>query len=319
MNKERYIHFRQKLLPVAPSNWQALVHVLFFFTLLGSGIALAIQESISLYMIGELLIVLALINSQTLVHELGHGNFFKTRKVNHFFGHIIALFPILPYTPWVLIHAQHHKWGGNKEQDPTVIDKKYEDLKESQKSFMNFCWKYWVPVFALSYSVNAFWNYFKLSEMFPRKRFSIIFSMAAQVFFYLALGVTFGIEFLKVWVPSYLIFLALSEPLLLSQHVHVDQADVVDPDFTSDKTYHVRMQDQFSRTLKMPKWFSKWILLGFNEHATHHIFPNLPGYNYHLIDESYPNTMHWSEWYKKSKSIPAATLLFKNNQETKVF
>lgn len=317
MNKEVYIQYRNELKNHGPSDAKASVHMLIFFALMLGGIALAIQESTILYIIGEILIILGMANSQSLLHELGHRQFFKTRSLNDFFGNIVALVPAIPYYPWVYIHSGHHKWSGNKEKDPTTVDKNYEDLTESEKKVMNFCWKYWIPIFGFSYSLNAFWNIKKLKSLYPRDMSKFYFSMLALILFYgtiIAL-VPFG-TLLKVWAPAYFLFIAICEPLLFSQHVHIDQADVTDPDFHENSTYHVSEQDEFSRTLTMPEWISHWILIGFNKHAIHHIFPNLPGYNYHLVKEEFPNTMKATEWYKQSKKVDAATLLFKTKCET---
>lgn len=317
MKKETYIQYRNELKNHGPSDYKASLHMFIFFSLMISGIYLAIQENTFVYILGELLIIIGMANSQSLLHELGHRQFFKTRPLNDFFGNIVALVPAIPYYSWVYLHVGHHRWSGNTLKDPTNVDKKYEDLSESEKKFMNFCWKFWIPIFGFSYSINAFWNIKKLRSFYPKDMKKFYSSMAALILFYgiIIASIPFA-TFLKVWAPAYFIFIAVCEPLLFSQHVHIDQGDVTDPDFHENSSYHVSEQDHFSRTLTMPEWISHWILIGFNKHAIHHIFPNLPGYNYHLVKEDFPNTMKATDWYRECKKVDASTLLFKTSSET---
>ncbi len=316
MDHKVYQSYRKELNVVSVKSYKGYMHLGVFFALTTLGISLSLQSSYLLYLLGQAFLILSFLNGQILLHEMGHGFFIQNKKVNHFFGYIVALSPIIPYKPWVLIHGQHHRWSGNKHKDPTTVSKSFEDLKESEKKVMNFCWKYWIPIFGLSYSVRAFWNFKMLKSLFPKSQKSIIASMILPVIFYGVLVSLSPLLFLKVWLPAYYLFMAFSEPLLFSQHVHVDQADTRDENFEHDSSYHVKDHDVFSRNLVFPEWVSNWILLGFNKHAIHHIFPNLPGYEFSRIKETFPNTMDWKTWYSLSKSTDAATLLFKTNKQT---
>lgn len=318
MNETTYRNYRGVLNKVRPSNAKAILHLSVFFFLIIGGAYLCQGRGALAYTLGLVLLILGYLNSNILLHELGHGSFFNGKRLNHFFGHLLALFPIIPYRPWELVHSQHHRWSGNKYQDPTQLDEEYDDLTPGQIKFMNFCWKYWIPVFGVSYSLRSFWKPSKLIKQFPHAKKDIIFSIITPFIVYLPLMFFFPDFFLKTWLPAYYLYMALAEPILLAQHVHVDQGHSRYEDFTKNSSYHVKDQDIFSRNLIFPKWFSRWIMLGFNQHALHHIFPNLPCYEYHRVTENFPNTVGWFEWFKFSKSIPAAILLFKTNKETQL-
>jgi acyl-lipid omega-6 desaturase (Delta-12 desaturase) len=316
MNDLKYKQYRLFLKELPRHNRFAYTHLFIFFALTSLGIVCSLSNSIIIYFFGQAMLILSFLNGQVLLHDLGHGHFFTNKKWNHLLGHLVSLSPIIPYRPWVLIHAQHHRYAGNKFKDPTMVDKTYNDLKPSQIKFINWCWRYWIPIFALSYSFGSFWNIKKLFRLFPDQKKSILISILSPIIVYSLLILWGGKDFFIIWAPAYLLFLMLSEPMLLSQHVHIDQGDKRDSHFHPETQYHVKDQDIFSRSLIFPNWFSRWILIGFNEHAKHHLFPNLPGYQFRYINEDFPNTVSWLKWYRFCKSIDGATLLFKTNAET---
>jgi omega-6 fatty acid desaturase (delta-12 desaturase) len=317
MQDSVYRQYRKDLKGIARS-WPGYVHVAIFFALTTLAIRLALSESFALYLLGEVLLILSFINGQVLLHELGHGIFLGNKRISHLVGFIVSFSPAIPYWPWVLIHSQHHRWSGNRFQDPTMIDRDYSDLKASEIKFINFCWKYWIPVFALSYSLRSFWNTRKILRIFPEHKAAVLTSQIGLAVVLIALFAFFPMFMLKAWLPAWVIFMSVSEPLLFSQHVHIDQGDAQDENFTKTTTYHVKDQDEFCRNLIFPQWVTRWVLLGFNQHAIHHVFPNLPGYEYHHVKETFPNTVPWMQWYRFSKSVDAATLLFKTNKETQL-
>ncbi len=316
MNQDVYLKYRNELKGMHVKAYKGYMHLGIFFLFAILGILFSQSPYFLVYLLGQFILIFVMLNSQILLHELGHGFFLKHKKMNHVFGHLIALGPIIPYQPWVLVHGQHHRWSGNKYKDPTMLTKSYDELKEREKKIINFCWKYWIPIFGISYSIRAFWQLKELNRNFPDHKLSVLISMIIPFVVYLPLLIFIPGPFLKTWLPAYYIFMAIGEPLLFSQHVHIDQADARYDDFEVAQSFHVKDQDIFSRTLVFPDWFSKWILLGFNQHAIHHIFPNLPAYEYSRVKETFPNTVPWKNWYAFSKSTDVCTLLFKTNKET---
>src|SRR5258706_273452 len=48
-----------------------------------------------------------------IFHDCGHGSFFKSRKVNNFWGFITGVLTFTPYQYWRHEHSLHHAQAGN--------------------------------------------------------------------------------------------------------------------------------------------------------------------------------------------------------------
>jgi fatty acid desaturase len=97
--------------------------------------------------------------------------------LNDLFGNIASMVVILPFYPWRYIHADHHVWVGYQDLDPTMGQINPRQVKPLQKAIVDACWRYWIPVFALSFSFGNFWN---MSKLFRRwKKPSILASSGA--------------------------------------------------------------------------------------------------------------------------------------------
>jgi fatty acid desaturase len=316
MNKNDYLHLKNSTKHLEAQDGIALMFIVLNLSLISLGIYFSIQNEMTFYLLGQLLLVIGIFQAQILVHELGHGHFFSKKKTNMIIGELVSLIPIIPFGPWVLIHGQHHRLTGNKYLDPTMIPREYNDIPKTQKMIINFCWKFHIPIFSLGYSFGNFWNLKKLKKLYPLQMNRFRFSIILSIVFYLLLMMIFQKDFFKVWTPAYFIFLAISEPLLFSQHVHVDQGEKKDQQFTKDKTYALWDQDQFTRTLRFPAFLSYYFLVGFNLHTAHHLLPDLPGYHLHKIKLKPEIEMNGFEWYQKTLPIDGATLLFQTKKDT---
>jgi fatty acid desaturase len=69
-------------------------------------------------------------------------------------------------------------------------------------------------------------------------------------------------------------------------------------------------QDEFSHTMQLPAWVTKWLVLGFNHHSLHHLFPKLPYYYSHALMFEAKHTQHWREWILKAKRMQASALIY---------
>lgn len=276
------------------------------------GIFLSYNFLGGLWLLGQLLLGVSILQWFFLVHDLGHGNYFQSRIGNVFWGHVASFFCILPFFPWRYIHRGHHYWTGWKDKDPTMAVIVPRDLSPFKKALINISWKFWIPIFSLSFSLSNFWNIGKLKKLYPEKLHENIFSIFLLPLLYGIIIFLIGSEqFIKVWGGAYLVFLVISDPLLLSQHSSIPQKfagkEKVSPIPFKD-------QDEFTRSLIFPKWVTKYILLSFNNHIVHHIFPTIPGYNLYRVKESFPNEEYWMDWLIQAKKISAVDLLFSSDR-----
>lgn len=272
------------------------------------GVYLSTLGNIFIWLLGQLILGVSILQWFFLVHDLGHNNYFSSKKLNTFWGHVASVFCVLPFFPWRYIHRGHHYWTGWKDKDPTMAVIVPRDLSPGRKSVINFCWKFWIPIFSVSFSLSNFWNLKKLNQLFPEKmRENLISILLLPLFYAVVVGWLGWSLFFKLWGIAYFLFLFLSDPLLLSQHSSVPQKYAGDQKVSP---IPFKDQDEFTRSLLFPDWVTKYVLLSFNNHIVHHIFPTMPGYNLYKVRESFPNEARWDDWLWEAKKTPAVELLF---------
>ncbi len=267
-----------------------------------------------LWILFQVLLGITIIQWFFLLHDLGHDHFFETKSLNLFFGFFSSLFCILPFYPWRYIHRTHHLWTGWKDRDPTMTIIIPREFPEWKKSLINFCWKFWIPIFTLSFSFANFWNVRKLNRLFPDKRRKNYFSIFLPVAFHLALITVFGIFYFKIYALAFFVFLFLCDPLLLSQHTSIPQNHSHGEKVTM---IHFREQDQYTRSLVFPMWMNRYIFFGFNNHILHHLIPTMPGYELSRIKMANANDELWHEWLKKAKKTKGFELLLSEERNLK--
>lgn len=287
-----------------------------FKTLLLTAIALGISHAGSVYLLipGQIILGLMILQWFVLLHDFGHNHFFKSESANTLWGFIASLFCLVPYSPWKAIHAKHHTWTGWQDKDPTMET----SLKIKEKKYMwplaKFVWALGIPAITLMFSFKNFWNIQKLFKLFPDKKLRLEFILSILL---LILFILFIIplipNYLQTWLPGYLLFLVISDPLLLSQHTHVPQNLSEGKDVRPIPVYE---QDAFTRELMFPKWISNYILLNFDKHISHHIWPNIPCYHLGKLAFQKAPSLSGLSWFVDTKKLPGDKLLFLNRKET---
>ena len=100
--------------------------------------------------------------------------------------------------------------------------------------------------------------------------------------------------------------------LLLSQHTHIPQrlshGAAVQP-------FRPFEQEPFTRSLRLPGWMST-LLMHFDAHELHHIYPNVPGYRLRSIAYTPQNEVDWLQWIRAAKRLSGTRFLFSNRDDT---
>ncbi|QDK38642.1 fatty acid desaturase [Bdellovibrio sp. NC01] len=277
-------------------------------------VVLSLSSMTLVWLVGQCLFAIAVLQWFVLLHDFGHNVFFKSGTANWIWGHVASIFCLVPFTPWKFIHAQHHTWTGWQDKDPTMESTLPQNGNNSRRKVARFAWRWWIPVLAISFSVKNFWNMPRLFRLFPRtkERWQFVFS-------FLVMQLTFWVIFphtphiWKIWTVGYLLFLVIADPLLISQHSHVPQKIAGSEEVRPVPVYE---QDQFTRTLFFPPFVSKYILLSFDAHGPHHIWPKIPCYFLPMVKVRSANDADWYSWLKEAKALPADQILFSNREET---
>jgi fatty acid desaturase len=177
------------------------------------------------------------------------------------------------------------------------------------------CWKYWLPLFSILYRLNNFWNMFRLLSLFRSRtvRWRLVINVLALAIVYLLLVAVVGPAVLiRVLGCATLLALIVEDLLLISQHTHVpmrlSQGQDVVPHPAID-------QEQFTRSLRLPRWLSR-LLLHFDAHELHHMYPFVPGYRLVGVPYSPVNEVSCWHWIRAARRVPGEVLLFQNRQQS---
>ncbi len=92
-----------------------------------------------------------------IFHDCGHGSFFKSTKVNHFWGFITGVLTFTPFDTWRHEHARHHAAAGNLDKRGfgdvwTMTVKEY--LKAPR--LKRFCYRFVRNPFCLLFIIPSF-------------------------------------------------------------------------------------------------------------------------------------------------------------------
>jgi fatty acid desaturase len=271
------------------------------------------------WVVGELLLAMGLVMWFVLLHECGHRTLFRNRRLNHGVGFVAGFFAMIPFGVWRRVHQRHHKWTGWQDLDPTTEALVPRPLGRVERLAANICWRWWIPLFAVLYRANNFWNLPRLWRLFPdtAARRDLARSLAALTAAYAAAGLA-----LAAWLGPATAFLLLApavtlsfmaeDVLLVSQHTHVP---MLHADGRDVRPFPSQLQEPFTRSLRLPA-LASWLTLHFDKHELHHMYPAVPGYRLSQVPYVTANEVSWRRWIPAARAVPGAVLLFQNRHDT---
>lgn len=280
-----------------------------------AGIALSLEGHVLTWVGGQVLLAFAMVQWFALLHECGHDTLFRTRWLNRLVGRVAGFFSLIPFHCWKRVHGRHHKWTGWQDVDPTTVALVPRPLGRAERLLMNVCWKCWIPLFAVLYRVNNFWNVPRLRTLFARReeRRQVLLSLAALLLVYGGLVALAGVATVARAAGLALLLAFIAEDvILLSQHTHIPQrlshGEPVRP-------FPAVEQEVFTRSLLLPPWLGA-ALLHIDAHELHHMFPFVPGYRLGSISYETENEIDWWTWTRRARALPGEVFLFQNRLET---
>jgi len=279
------------------------------------GIALSLQPNALVWLLGQVVLAITLVQWFALLHECGHETLFRSKALNAPVGRVAAFFSLIPFYCWKRVHGRHHKWAGWQDLDPTTAALVPRSLGRGERLLLNFCWRCWIPLFAALYRVNNFWNWRRLRLLFPKRadRLRIAISISSLLVVYASLAVIVGPKtLLRVTVFASVLAFVIEDLLILSQHTHIPQ------NLSQGRrvpSFPAVQQEIFTRSLIFPGWLSA-MLLHIDAHELHHMYPFVPGYRLREIPYDTQNEIGWRTWVWRARSLPGETLIFHNRLET---
>jgi fatty acid desaturase len=305
----------QALSHLRPDNRTGLRAVALAALSTTGGLWLSLGGGWTAWIAGQISLTFALVQWFVLLHECGHGTLFRARHWHTVAGHIAAFFSLIPYHCWKRVHGRHHKWTGWQDLDPTTASLVPRDRGLLQRTLVNLCWRLWIPIFAVIYRLDNFWNLPRLFAQFEARadRRAMLRDAAGLIAAYGILAVWLGPALLlRAAGLALLLTTMVEEMLLLSQHTHVPQqisgGAAVDP-------YASVEQEPFTRSLRLPSWLSA-ALLHFDAHELHHMYPFVPGYHLRRVPYRTGHEVGWWRWVVGARRIRGEVLLFQNRRQS---
>lgn len=298
-----------------PSDRLGAVVLVGALALTAASIVLSTRHEWWLWLAGQVLLALSLVQWFAILHECGHETLFRTRRFHAIAGQLAGFFSVIPFFNWKRVHGRHHKWTGWQDVDPTTETLVPRELKAAERVLVNVCWRYWIPLFSVLYRVNNFWNWQRLRSLFEssndRRRIAV--GSSGLLGAYVAIALLVGPATLLRTIGFGLLLALIAEDLLLlSQHTHIPQqlshGESVRPFPTIE-------QEVFTRSLVFPPWLSA-VLLHIDAHELHHMYPFVPGYRLGGITYETENEIDVWTWIRRARAMPGEIFLFHNRLET---
>ena len=225
------------------------------------------------------LIALIMFRSFAMMHEAVHGLSSKNGTVNRFVGVVSGTLCLLSFDSWKNSHLAHHKWSGNVDKDPVMaMIKIFPTWPEPVRRVLSAGWRLWLPTLSvLQHSV--FWSltlkHSTAAPMAPLRRLESLLPVLFWIFVVLVIPAT-SLQF--VVLPGVLLYLLGTEVINAPHHLGLP--------YVHDDT-KIPVWDQFktARTCVYPTWLARFVVLNFNYHIEHHMYPYAPWYYLDQIHE----------------------------------
>ena len=259
---------------------------------------------------GELLLFAAIWRWFSILHTSVHHAVVGSRRGNDLVGLLASSFALLPYYPWKETHLAHHQWTGWQGRDPSLAFPTIADAPRSLRTVMDLCWRLHVPFFSLYFIFGKLWAGASTSDraMTSKLRpWQLVISYAFLLGIHGGLTAVLGSAYLVALAPAVLAYLVTSDVVLLNQHSELEQR-IADE---SARPLHPVDHLHHTRSVLLPDWASRHVLLRFDWHELHHLYPGVPHYRLAPLRDAVgalPNEVRWHTWLRRAQRTPGHRL-----------
>jgi fatty acid desaturase len=220
------------------------------------------------------LFTLALLHAYLIHHECVHRAVFARDKYNVALGELLGFALAYPFRARRRSHMLHHAWAGHLERDPTNARARarFATLSARQLHLLDRLWRSWLPFLALNERLGL-WRSAFAGDGTRHARGERIYAALALTLYLAMLSMAALSSALRPVLLSYacgLFLLMMLEELVNLPH-HIEAPTVA-------HKLALWEQDEVTHSCRpLPIW-SSLVLLNFNLHTAHHLFPGLPWY-----------------------------------------
>lgn len=241
-----------------------LVVLLVACLLVLSSYRLLMLESAWAHIVSCLLLAPGMLMLQLVLHEAAHHSLVRNNRVNAWIGWLVGLWVVAPFGSYRRGHAAHHRFAGT-DRDPTAAP----NAPQWHQGIVN--WLVKLHIVPILYLGGVYVPYLIHDSKSPSTGHKLEWCMnlLAIALLHALLACLFGpVRYVIVFVSSFWASAMLYE-YLFTQHQHVGLLPVPQ----DNDRYLLREQQLFSRSVRIP---CSGMLMFFNLHKEHHLFPNLP-------------------------------------------
>jgi len=275
MDSSKYVAVKRKL-NLRPAAWATMSIVLLDTVLFGISVLLIQTNTVFGSVASSCLLALVGFHCFGVLHECGHSSTSRNKFFNSILGHLVSPLCLLPYYPWKYIHAEHHRWTGNLDKDPTLRAIKERKQIGRFSRIHQLIWENWIPIGGMK-QYTVFWAYplTLLGREDVKRRtliaclFSVCWLIVAWTMLLYALPVLVS---LYVVLPAIVLYFVIVE--LVNLPHHSDQP--VFPSDSKEGRLALNEQHRTTRSCYYPRLVSELLFMNFNFHIEHHLFPTMP-------------------------------------------
>jgi acyl-lipid omega-6 desaturase (Delta-12 desaturase) len=259
--------------------WPTLVILLVDGLLVIASWYLAQAATLLTWTLSQILMVIVLTHLYVIHHETVHSAVFKSRTYNEILGHILSVVIALPFLPRRHSHLHHHNWAGNiNDHTNQRLIARLSSVSDSKLKIINFLWKLCFPLLVVNERIalwrKPFHQWFK-GERTKANNKEIVYQVNYLAFYFLFFVLVgwfgFFTTFINWFLPAWIMLVFVEEMANLPHHADTELYD-------SPQALPFWEQDSITHSCRSIPLWSKWILLNFNLHTSHHFFPWLPWY-----------------------------------------
>jgi omega-6 fatty acid desaturase (delta-12 desaturase) len=220
-----------------------------------------------------------LMRSFIIFHDCGHGSFFKSQRLNHFWGTATGLMTFTPYYQWRHEHAIHHATSGDLDRRGvgdvwTMTVKEYQEAPLFKKAVYSV---FRNPFFMLVFGpifMFVIMHRFVNPRFGKRETFSVIFTDAVFAATLAVAAMTIGIiPWVMVMLPTLMVAGTTGIWMFFVQHQY--EGTYWERHDNWDYLTAALKGSSFYKLPKIIQWFSGNIGI----HHIHHLSPKIPNYN----------------------------------------
>ena len=227
------------------------------------------------------MLLLAMAHAYLIMHEAAHKLVSRRGWLNDAVGHACSLLIGLPFLPRQRNHLGHHVWAGHPLNDPenSKLIRKFKVITDDEVRKLDRVWHSWVPLIALNHIKDTWRDPFVSPEekggtkRMGQERAAARGYLLCHVVVVSVAALADRLGTLASWyLPAWFFFLMFIELANLPHHA---ETPLLAPD---DDALQVWDQGTVSHSCSAVPVWSRWVMLNFNLHVAHHLFPQVPWY-----------------------------------------